>query len=291
MTIKNFALIIGAAKCGTTSLFTYLAEHPQIAACSMKEPQFFCNRRRFFQGYDYYKSLWDWNSKTHKIALEASPNYTRVTHQNLLNAAEKIAEIQNQTKARFKFIYIMRDPIERIESHYTHLEAWGQEPLVRPFAEGIDREIIDVSKYAKQINEYYQRFPAENILLLNFQELISDPTNLLKKVCHFLDINSEYQFQGLNTIHNNRQERKKIFLPGWKTIRKTQLMKSIARLTPKTARENFRNVFGVYNKNYVRLSLAEKEYVLNQLKEDLEQLNIRYKVDITHWHNVTHFLN
>lgn len=291
MTIKNFVLIIGSAKSGTTSLFKYLSKHPEVAPCYNKEPQFFSDQKVFAQGFDYYQGLWNWNSRIHKIALEATPNYTRVTHQNLLNAAEKIAEIKNQTRARFKFIYIMRDPIERIESHYTHLEAWGQEPDVKPFADGIDDEIIDVSKYAKQINEYYQRFPAENILLLNFQELKNDPADLLKKVCHFLEINSEYQFQGLDAIHNNRQDRKKIFLPGWNTIRKTQLMNFIAESAPKKAKEIFRNVLGTRVKKYVQLSPTERQYVLKQLQEDLEQLNIKYKVDITHWHNVTHFLN
>ncbi len=41
MMINNFALIIGAMKCGTTSLFSYLAQHPEISACQPKEPDFF----------------------------------------------------------------------------------------------------------------------------------------------------------------------------------------------------------------------------------------------------------
>ena len=48
--IKTFGLIIGAMKCGTTSLFHYLAEHPQVSPSSDKEPFFFCDDRRFQRG-------------------------------------------------------------------------------------------------------------------------------------------------------------------------------------------------------------------------------------------------
>lgn len=285
-TIDNFALIIGSAKSGTTSLFEYLSEHPEVASCRHKELHFFSSRQAFNRGFAYYQSCWDWNSSTHKIALEATPNYTRVTHPTLLKAAEKIAEVRQQTQAKFKFIYLMRDPITRIESHYTHLEAWGQEPHVKPFAEGIDREIIDVSKYALQIGAYYQRFPAEDILLLNFKQLKNEPAKLLKKVCVFLDIDPEYQFQGLNTIHNDRHTRTKIALPGWQTIRNTRLMGSLAALTPKTAREAFRQICGVPDKTYIQLSPAEKQFVLTQLQADLEELNSKYGVDTTQWDNI-----
>ncbi|MEO0377749.1 MAG: hypothetical protein AAF329_24750 [Cyanobacteria bacterium P01_A01_bin.17] len=53
--INAFALIIGAMKCGTTSLFHYLAEHPQVSPSRNKEPFFFCDDRRYQQGLQRYQ--------------------------------------------------------------------------------------------------------------------------------------------------------------------------------------------------------------------------------------------
>jgi hypothetical protein len=283
MKINNFALIIGAVKCGTTSLFNYLAEHPQIAASLKKETHFFSNSLYFARGFEYYQSLWDWNPTVHQIALEATPNYTRMTDSSLANTVENITKLQSTTNIDFKFIYIMRDPIERIESHYTHIEAWGQEPTKKPFSQGIDNEIIDVSKYAMQIDEYYKRFPHNNILLLNFEDLKTDTLNVVRKVCRFLDVDPNYEFQRLSSIYNDHKERKIITLPGWRLLRKTELMQSIVRLVPSEARQAFSNIFGKKIESYVKLSPEQRDYVLRELKADLRKLNIEYGVDVSRW--------
>lgn len=281
--MNNFALIIGAAKCGTTSLFKYLSQHPQISACSFKEPNFFSISENFDKGFEYYQELWNWNNKIHKVALEATPNYTRVTNENLINSADKIALIQNFHHVNFKFIYILRNPLDRIESHYTHLEAWSGEPGVKPFSEGIEAEIIDTSKYAMQIEEYYKRFSAENILLLNFDELKSDPLNLLKKICDFLDIDNGYNFQGLSTVYNDSKERISLFLPGWKKLRKTELIKTIARNTNPEVRYGFRQIFGQKVNIKIQLSPKQKEFILRELYNDLQKLNSTYGVNVADW--------
>ncbi|WP_019506525.1 sulfotransferase [Pleurocapsa sp. PCC 7319] len=239
MKINNFALIIGAMKCGTTSLFKYLAQHLQISACKNKEPLFFSNKDIFSRGFDYYQSLWDWNSNQHKIALEATVSYTRVTHTSPshLNAAENIAKIKACTNANFKFIYIIRDPIDRIESHYTNGRAHLYKDTAKPLSEGINSEIIDTSKYAMQIEEYYKRFPHESILLLNFENLKNEPLNVVRKVCRFLDIDPDYKFQGLNINHNPYNPIfRRVTLPGYSSIRKTKFVKSIVRQIPDETR-------------------------------------------------------
>jgi len=112
--ISNFVFIIGAMKCGTSSLFEYLAEHPEIARCSVKEPGFFSADTSWKKGIDWYQQLWQWDSKVHKIALETSVDYTKAHIYR--DVARKISTL----KANCKFIYIMRNPLYRIESHYIH---------------------------------------------------------------------------------------------------------------------------------------------------------------------------
>lgn len=281
MAINNYALIIGAAKCGTTSLFNYLAEHPQISACSQKEPRFFS--RNFSKGFEYYQSLWDWNPTIHKIALEATPNYTRVTSPKVSNAAENIAKMQAATNTKFKFIYLMRDPIERIESHYTHAQITGTEPRIKPISEEINSEIIDISRYAMQIEEYYKRFSRDSILLLKFDELKFDPANLLRKVCQFLDIDANFNFKGGHTIYNSQDQIKEIIFPGWPLLKKSKLKKSITALLPHETKKSFRMLLATKKGEYVKLSSKQRNYVLNELRDDLKKLNLEYGVDVSHW--------
>lgn len=285
--IDNFALIIGSMKSGTTSLFDYLAQHPEISPCSYKEPHFFSKANRFNKGFKYYQSLWNWNSKQHKVALEASAGYTGVKsvdmqHGEKLNSAASIAKFQTEHNLKFKFIYIMRDPIERLESHLNHVQAWRYHD--RKITEDKLNMMIDSSRYAMQLNEYYQRFDPQDFLLLNFEDLKHKPQQLLVKICEFLEINPEYQFSGSGVNQNSHQRKKIIIIPGWYSIRGNKFMRSLVMYLPQELRNIFRSLFGRKIKSqYIRFSVDEKEYIVSQLKQDLYQLKSDYKFDISRW--------
>jgi hypothetical protein len=166
--IKDFILIIGAMKCGTSSLFHNLAEHPQVCYCMpKKEPNFFASDADWSKGVDWYLKNWQFDLSKHKVALEASTDYTKVPV--FPNAASRIENLQKSFNGlRFKFIYIMRDPIERIESHIAHERLEGWKHASKNVRFGLHQHLIDISSYYKQISEYYKRFNREEILLLNF---------------------------------------------------------------------------------------------------------------------------
>ena len=129
LNIKNFLLIIGSMKCGTTSLFNYLATHPEISASKVKEPEFFTKKSSWEKGFDFYTKLWDYDEENHKFALEASTNYSKISR--ITNAADRIYQIRSEQKVNFKFIYIIRNYLPRwwwawwcgyrvIQIGYTH---------------------------------------------------------------------------------------------------------------------------------------------------------------------------
>jgi hypothetical protein len=278
MKINNFVLIVGAMKCGTNSLFNYLSQHPQISPCRYKEPHFFENPNCFYKGFDYYQSLWDWNPDIHKIALEATPDYTKFTHPKNLNAAENIFQVQTATNANFKFIYIMRNPIDRIESHYNHLN------FRNPDVTEITDWMIDASKYAMQIQEYYKRFSKDSILLLNFDDLKNQPFNVLKKICVFLELEPDYKFQGINNIYNQHEHKVRIRLPGWSKVRKNRLIYSITQSISYENRQKIKMYFlGKKSTKKIKLSYQQKKNILNFLRDDLRKLKYDYNFDITTW--------
>ncbi|MGL5834106.1 MAG: sulfotransferase family protein [Waterburya sp.] len=283
MEINNFALIIGSMKSGTTSLFNYLAQHPEISGCQRKEPNFFSYDDRWNQGFSWYLQEWpDWNPKVHKIALEATINYTK--YPIYPNAAERIYQLRN--KADFKFIYVVRNPLERIESQYTYELGSNRADKIKRFSDGdleIETEFIETSKYAKQIKEYYKYFPKENILLLDFEDFKCDNAGTLKKIIRFLGVSDEYEFQDLNVIHNQTKSRV-IDDKLWRSFRQIKPLRRVVNQTvPKKTKQAIHSLFGKKVTGNFKLSPQQRELVLRELEEDLLELKTKYNFDLSSW--------
>ena len=119
----RYALIIGAMKCATTSLFAYLAEHPAIAPARVKEPEFFKPTRAHRVAVARYEDLWDFDADRHRYAMEASTGYTKFDERGAAAAIHAYG-------IRPRLIYVVRDPFERIESHYNFMlqdPAWARD--------------------------------------------------------------------------------------------------------------------------------------------------------------------
>jgi hypothetical protein len=279
MKINNFALIIGAMKCGTTSLFNYLSEHPQIALPVFKEPNFFSYDERWNNGREWYFSRWkNWNPQQHKIALEASTNYSKFhSYPQVINRIKSLEQ-----EANFKFIYIVRNPIDRIESHYTYALAAGREKL-KSLTKEIDSELIETSKYAKQIQLYYDTFDSNSILILNFNDLKKFPQETIKKVCSFLEINSCYEFKNPTKVYNASQSQI-IDVSLWRYLRPIKVLRKVSKIVSTENKQKMRSLLGGHKiKSNFELSDFQKNYVLNELNDDLKKLSNKYGVDLSTW--------
>jgi hypothetical protein len=179
-------LIIGAAKCGTSTLFRYLRRHPAVFGSEPKEPCFFDPAVSWNRGFDWYRGLFA-GARDDQICGEASTNYTRFPQ--VPGVPERIREAIPEAK----LIYLVRHPVERAYSHYLHRhtkELHHGEPIRTPFEEFVVRDpmCLDGSDYALQIERYLERFPREQLLLLRMDELRRSPRELLTRVQRFLDL-------------------------------------------------------------------------------------------------------
>lgn len=274
-------------KSGTTSLFNYLEQHPEISPCRQKEPHFFSTASNFERGVEYYQSLWNWDKERHKIALEASTSYTGLKSTFVagkINSAASIARYQEDYNFQFKFIYLMRDPIERLESHYNHLKAG--EYRNRQITNDKFNLMIESSKYAMQLDEYYQRFAPENILLLDFDELKQEPARLVNKVCRFLEVDSQFSFEDLQVSYNSHQNKHKSVIPGWHLIRKNRIVKSALMSIPKEVKYSASNLLSrKYNTDYIKFSSEQKKDIMKHLIRDLRKLKMEYQFNSSSWNN------
>ncbi|WP_140455462.1 sulfotransferase [Amaricoccus solimangrovi] len=184
--IGNFALILGAMKSGTTTLYDYLVTHPEIAACVRKEPSFFASDRRRKLPRRYYRLWPDFDPRRHRYAIEASVDYTKQPRYR--NVTKWIGEFP----ANFKYIYIMRDPVDRIESQIAHNIAKGR--ITREnYADNLEAT-ISTSRYAYQLDAFREPLGDPEVLLLDFDELRRDPMTLLARVVDFLGIDPTFTF-------------------------------------------------------------------------------------------------
>lgn len=189
-------IVIGAMKAGTTTLFELLAQHPAICrtwaqtpgVSNTKEINYFRHLYREGNTPLHYDWRFPFDAATHAWTLDVSPNYAQWSARKPVPA--RIASIGGETK----LAYILREPVDRIESHIAHkLRDSGE---ARNF-----RHFIRTSRYAMQLDKFITHFERDKILLLDFEKLCGNPAAVLTEVCDFLDIEP---FDARTVVHNRR---------------------------------------------------------------------------------------
>jgi hypothetical protein len=144
-------IVIGAMKSGTTSLYYYLSEHPEIGMSSQKETDFFIAENNYERGLTWYESLFDGSSKARG---EASPNYTK--GHLFPGVPARMSDVVPEAK----LIYLARDPIERLVSHYAGSRAAGREDRALPeaLADLDDCNYVQTSRYHRQREPYLAHY-------------------------------------------------------------------------------------------------------------------------------------
>jgi hypothetical protein len=202
--IERFAFIIGAMKCGTTALFKTLEQHPEICGSTEKEPNFFSHAEVRAKGFAWYEGLFRWDAKRHRVALEASTSYTKMPA--LPSGAAQI----HAHGLEARFVYVVRDPVERIRSEYLHSLAAGW--MQRPITEGLHPNTVMLSNYAFQLLPYEYCFGRERILVLGYDEFRTQREACLRRVCEFLGVDAGFAFKETGPRNSSTDYRKRLLL-------------------------------------------------------------------------------
>ena len=197
MTMPNF-LIIGAMKSGTTALYYYLEQHPEIYMSPVKEPNFFSSQEQenaadTVTHIKTYQNLFR-GASGKKAMGEASHSY--------LYEPGAAAEIRRYVPEA-KLIAILRKPIDRAYSHFLHMVRSGTEPLddfaqaLQEDEEGIHKErtfqdYIGRGLYYDQLRRYFSRFPREQVRVYLYEDLRDAPISTVQDVFRFLDVNDSF---------------------------------------------------------------------------------------------------
>ncbi|BBH70489.1 hypothetical protein ACTI_71740 [Actinoplanes sp. OR16] len=204
MALPDF-LIAGVPKAGTTALHAALVRHPGLFLPAVKEPKFFLSDGppptvggpgdvQTYQEHvwrrDDYEALFE-PAPVGTLRGEATPFYLydRSAHERI---AKLIPDV--------KLIFLLRDPVDRAHSNWTHLWVAGLEEKAA-FLEACHAEedrkaaqwadfwhYISLGRYGEQLQHLYQHFDRDQVLLLRYRELKDDPARTLDKVCAFLGV-------------------------------------------------------------------------------------------------------
>lgn len=204
MTLPDF-LIAGVPKAGTTALHAALTAHPGLFLSAVKEPKLFLSdgppptsggpgdvqtyQEHVWRRADYERLFA--GARAGQVKGEATPFY--------LHDLESHARIRALIPEA-RLIVLLRDPVDRAHSNWTHLWNAGLEPEA-DFLEACLQEpariragwaqfwhYVGLGQYGRQIEHLYRHFPREQVLLMRYRELKDSPAAALDRVCGFLGV-------------------------------------------------------------------------------------------------------
>lgn len=300
-------LVVGAARSGTTALYSLLKKNPQIYMPTEKEPMFFfCwNQPKFFQfinkskkikaeftchKLEEYRKIFKKAGKK-QIIGEGSTWYLYAYQTVIPN----IKKLYGKKSDSIKIIILLRNPVNRIWSHYWEKKTRGYEFLT--FLDAIKEstiqfrlksrstpsyDYIGFGKYYHQVKAYLDNF--SHVMVILFEEFIMNPEETINKVYRFLgadEIKNIKKTQYLNAagIPKNLAFSiidKMIFKPGkWRTYFKYMF--------PFEVRRDLRYYLG--NKIYKKQKLPSeyKKSIQDEYREDIIRLSPLIKKDLNHW--------
>lgn len=206
-------ILIGAMKAGTTSLIRYLGSHPDVFCPRKKEPNYFAIDTHLDKpgawslGLDWYRSRFE-PGRDLTARGEGSTPYT-MAHPGGTGPDDgsRVAERIREQLPDVRLMYVMRNPADRIESQYAHLmRLWRVDG--EPIDEAIRRydHFLDISRYSFQLRNYLEVFPREQLLLLQFEELVRDPESVVRRAFEFIGVDPDVELTGVGERHNERPD-------------------------------------------------------------------------------------
>lgn len=200
-------LVIGAGKCGTTSLDHYLRQHPGIYMSPVKEPNFYglvsLDVDEFAttpEQVKFYNSCVTEEQEYLRLFEEAGINQLKGEISNTyLYHSQACAEIKSRIPEA-KLVAIFRQPAERLYSRYLHLARENRLPT-RDFSDCLDTSTIwwqrdDLVKegfYFKHLSKFYENFSSDQIKVFLFEDLKRDPQALMRELLEFLGADSSFE--------------------------------------------------------------------------------------------------
>ena len=296
MTLPNF-LIIGAPKAGTTALYHYLKEHPQIYMSPVKEPKFFAfegknidfrgpddGKKDYVTDIEAYSTLF--NHVSQEVAIgEASPGY--------LHSSQAPKRIRHYIPDA-RLIAIVRDPVERAYSHFLSLVRQDLEPLTN-FTQAMEAEEERIRNnwsprwlykqrgfYYSQLKQYFDLFDRSQIRVYLHEDFKTNSISVLQDIFRFLDVDDRFvpdtsEKHNATYIHKNKVLHR--------LLKEQNPLKSILKpLISSSLREGIKTNLTTLNiGKRPQIRPKVREQFIQEYREDILKLQELIQRDLSAW--------
>ena len=306
-------IVVGANKGGTTSIYHYLRQHPQVYLSPIKEPHYFSkdidvnlfnrefaqNKLQDIQKYvdgdmtqQYHAAFvrdWDQYQKLFKnvkeqIAvgeLSTSYLYSKVAAQEIFNTLGKI-----------KIIICLRNPVDRAFSHYR-MNLWTgnsnefdfYKALVEDFHHdpkvwGNAHLYVEIGQYYEQVKRYLDLFGKDNVKIIFTEDLKINATQTIKELYDFIGVDNSFN-PDTSTKYNE------VYTPKYKNLtwflNKTGIRPVLKRISPKFIKKAVVNLFYKTKSEKGDITPEAKQFLLDKISNDVNQLSKLLDKDLTSW--------
>jgi hypothetical protein len=278
---------IGAAKAGTTWLGHMLESHPDLCMSVPKEVYFF-NKKSFYGSKAFAgRFTGDLNGyKNHFLHCKPDQLKGEITPGYSIDAIA--AEGIKAHNPDIKILYCLRNPVDRVISHYNFVKYFLREES-RSIQQAVREEpdLIDMSLYYKNITTYLRHFQKDQLCIIWFEDIATQPEMVLNKVFTFLGVDPSYRPEDMYKKSN----------PGRKS-RYPGLQQFIARAKKLFIRLGLSGIIRYLKSAGLRTLMTKinskpipmetiapeiKKYILDRVREDVRQLEIWTGKDLSQW--------
>ncbi len=276
MSLVN-TILIGAQKSGTTTLYDWLAQHPDAyGPRGMKDFPFFCDDMYYGEGIKWFESNYP-QFKNKKAILHGNVNYLYFSQVS----AKRIYQYNSNTK----LIVLLRNPVDRAYSSFWQQKKVGNEDI-DDFNYAIEKEkercngtfkdqanltYIDHGFYANQLKKYYEIFPSTNIKVIIFEEMIHKNAETISDI---------YKFMGIDPYFKpNYVVRNESGMPRFKIINnflregiKFNLIKNLLPISKRILIKNILRELNTTKTKYEPLDREVKSKLIGIYKNDINEL-------------------
>jgi hypothetical protein len=269
--------VIGAAKCGTTSLHEYLDLHPEVSMSDEKELNFFVADKSWGKGIDWYRQQF----ADTPVRGESSPAYT--AYPLLPGVPERMAE----TIPDARLVYLVRDPLDRIVSHYVHRTVnWPEMgSLEDALGDAHVREwLVTPSYYWRQLEQYLRHFSEDRILVLDSDELRANRNDVLRRVFDFVGVDPSFGTPEFERAHNaatgrmRRTRTGNLLSSALTRTFGTERAQALRERAPSALKSPFRS-----ETEAPFLGQAQRDELVAELAPDVERLRAETGLDFAGW--------
>ena len=294
--------VIGVVKGGTTSLYTYLDQHPEIFVPRIKETNHFAAADIQHQYFlpTYAKDV---DIDLNRYFKKGMPEVIHIAHVDSTEHYRQLFDIEHNAKRigdvsnsymicpssaeaihshdpESRIIVVLRNPISRAWSQYlmnireAKVECNGlieefEHDRKRPHTGwGVSHQYLELGHYAEQLNRYYELFPKDQVHVVLYEDYRKDPEGVLKRICHFLQVDGDFSFDF--SEQRNRASRPRSEGLN-RALVNTGILQTVKGIVPRSLREKGKKLLYT-EKGLPEMTEPERDYLIGYYQEEVDAL-------------------